>query len=113
MLKSVISGAKSSQIRIVSLDSISAQNVAIPDWIKTNAKWWSTGKITDSDFTKGIQYLIKKEIIKVPQTQKETTSKKIPDWIKNTAKFWSEGQTSDSDFIKALQYLIQNGIIAI
>lgn len=113
LLKSVISGAKSAQIRIVSLDSISDQNTTIPDWIKTNAKWWSTGKITDSDFTKGIQYLIKKEIIKVPQAQKETVSKKIPDWIKNTAKFWSENQTSDTDFLKALQYLIQNGIIAI
>ncbi|NDF24895.1 MAG: DUF2334 domain-containing protein [Thaumarchaeota archaeon] len=112
LLKSVILGAKSAQIKLVSIDSIS-DRYTIPDWIKNNAKWWADGKITDSDFTKGIQYLIKKEIIKVPQTQKEIVSKKIPDWIKTTAKFWSEGQTTDNDFIKALQYLIQNGIISI
>jgi len=37
----------------------------IPSWIKNNAKWWAEGKIGDSDFVQGIQYLITKGIIKV------------------------------------------------
>ena len=37
----------------------------IPDWIKNNAKWWSDGSIGDSDFIKGIQYLVEHGIVKV------------------------------------------------
>lgn len=35
----------------------------IPPWIKNNAKWWLDGKISDSDFLGGIQYLIRQKII--------------------------------------------------
>ena len=37
----------------------------IPDWVKTNAEWWVTGKISDTEFTMALQYLIKKGIIAV------------------------------------------------
>ena len=37
----------------------------IPDWVKTNAEWWVTGKISDTEFTVTLQYLIKKVIILV------------------------------------------------
>ena len=37
----------------------------IPQWIRTNANWWSEGLITDSDFIKGIQYLAQQGIIQV------------------------------------------------
>ena len=37
--------------------------VVVPSWIKFNAKSWSLGEITDSDFVEGIKYLIKEEII--------------------------------------------------
>jgi len=43
--------------------------VVIPDWIKFNAQVWSDGEITDSDFAKGIEYLIKEEIIRSPKIQ--------------------------------------------
>ena len=32
----------------------------IPDWVKNNAKWWSTSQISDTDFVKGLQYLLQK-----------------------------------------------------
>ena len=35
----------------------------IPDWIKSNAKLWIDGKITDNDFLSGIEFLIKNGII--------------------------------------------------
>jgi len=38
---------------------------SIPDWVKTNAEWWVTGKISDTEFTVALQYLIKKGIITV------------------------------------------------
>jgi len=37
----------------------------IPEWVKNNVMWWSTGKISDNDFVSGIQYLIENEIIRV------------------------------------------------
>ena len=30
----------------------------IPQWIKTNANWWSTNQISDSEFLKGIRFLV-------------------------------------------------------
>ena len=38
---------------------------SIPDWVKTNAEWWVTGNISDTEFTVALQYLIKKGIILV------------------------------------------------
>ena len=36
----------------------------IPDWYKTNAKWWAERKITDSEFIRGLQYLVEQKIVK-------------------------------------------------
>jgi hypothetical protein len=87
--------------------------LVIPSWIKNNAKWWSEGSIEDSDFVKGIQYLLQQKIILVPTVSSgtEQATQQIPSWIKNNAKWWSEGSIEDSDFVKGIQYLIQIGII--
>ena len=37
----------------------------IPYWIKTNAGWWASDKISDNDFISGIQYLVKNKIIRL------------------------------------------------
>ena len=37
----------------------------IPDWIKNTAKWWAEGKISDEEFVRGIEYLVKEGIINV------------------------------------------------
>ncbi|MDE1725632.1 MAG: hypothetical protein KGH89_00005, partial [Thaumarchaeota archaeon] len=87
----------------------------IPSWIKNNAKWWSEGSMGDSDFAKGMQYLVQQGIITVPPTTPASPnpSQGIPSWVKNNAKWWAEGQIQDSEFIKGIQYLIENGIINI
>ncbi|MGI0009340.1 MAG: type VI secretion system tube protein Hcp [Nitrosopumilaceae archaeon] len=86
----------------------------IPSWIKNNAGWWSEGQIDDSDFVKGMEYLIEQGIMKVPKGQSENIqSNKIPSWVKNNAKWWSEGQIDDSDFVKGVQWLISNGLIKV
>jgi hypothetical protein len=38
-------------------------NLQIPDWLRNNAKWWSDGTIQDSDFTSGVEYMIKEKVI--------------------------------------------------
>jgi len=92
--------------------SASAQEQSIPGWIKNNAKYWSQGQIQDSDFTKGIEYLINQGIMKIPQTKPSSSvSHGIPSWVKNNAKWWSEGQIGDSEFVKGIQYLVQGNIL--
>jgi len=43
----------------------SAQSNVIPQWVKNNAKWWADGQISESEFIKGIQYLIDNNILRV------------------------------------------------
>jgi len=88
----------------------------VPDWIRNNAKWWAEGTIGDNDFTSGIQFLIKEDIILIPETVVSSPSgdsEGIPSWIKNNAEWWSQGLISDDDFVKGIQYLVENGIIKI
>ncbi len=100
----------------------------IPDWIKNNAKWWSEGTIGDSDFTSGIQYMIKENIISIPDLPEAVTQmelkdekramglerdKNFPDWVRNNAGWWADGLISDNDFISGIKYLVENGIITV
>lgn len=39
------------------------KNSIIPSWMKSSVKWWAEGKISDSEFLSGIQYLIDKKIL--------------------------------------------------
>jgi len=89
--------------------------IQIPQWIKTNAGWWATNQIQDTDFVKGIEYLINAEIIKIPQTtqESEADSQQIPYWLRKNAGWWSEGAISNEEFVKGIQYLIQKNIVKI
>jgi hypothetical protein len=88
--------------------------ISIPEWIKNNAGWWSSGKIGDSDFVSGIQFLIKEKIMIIPETKcGSEESNKIPEWIKNNAGWWATGKIEDSDFVSGIQWLITNGIMKV
>lgn len=103
------------------IPSVAAENstqtntVSIPNWIKKNAKWWSEGAVGDKDFVQGIQYLIQKGIMKIPQTKSSDSKKgeKIPQWIKSNAGWWADGKISDGDFVSGIQYLISKGIMKV
>jgi len=88
----------------------------IPGWIKNNAKWFADGSVGESDFTKGIEYMIKEKIMKIsklPDAKPGASETKVPDWIKNNAKWWSEGQIDDNSFVQGIQYLVEHGIIRV
>jgi len=88
----------------------------IPDWIKNNAKWWAEGQIGDSDFTNGIQHLIKEKIINIPdlpEQASEVAEEKVPDWVKNNAGWWADGLISEEDFLNGIKYLVGKGIIKV
>lgn len=96
------------------IDRIMSNEISIPDWIRNNALWWSEEQIDDNTFIQGIEYLIKNDIIVIPQTQQETTeTREIPSWIRNNAEWWATGQIDDNTFVQGLKFLIQKGIIRI
>ena len=84
----------------------------VPEWIKNNARWWSSDQISDSEFIRGIEHLMEENIIVIPDSVKsQSTGQNIPFWIKNTAERWSQDIVSDDEFVAALEFLVKNGII--
>ena len=98
----------------ISITTISAQSIEIPEWVKNNVKWWADGSIDDSAFVSGIEFLISEEIIDVPITQKTVSSTdEIPTWVRTNAEWWADGTITDSDFVKGIEFLVKNGIIVV
>lgn len=88
--------------------------VSIPSWLKDDAKFWSDGSMTDTQFIQDMQYLIDNKIVDIPQTiLSDNPSFQIPSWIKDDAKSWSSGFMSDGEFAGTIQYLVSNGIISL
>lgn len=86
----------------------------IPDWIRSNAKWWSENKISDADFAQGLEFLIKNKLIIISSPEKSSTySSEIPSWIRSNAKWWSENKITDNEFLNSLAYLIRINVIHI
>ncbi len=56
----------------------SAADSAIPEWIKNNAKWWSDGSITETDYIKSLEYLIVQGVIQIPIPIAEVTAAQTP-----------------------------------
>jgi hypothetical protein len=52
----------------------SAADSSIPDWVKNNAKWWSEGTISESDYITSLEYLIQNGIIDLPSPIHEVTA---------------------------------------
>ncbi|MGI0088460.1 MAG: hypothetical protein ACREBI_10975 [Nitrosotalea sp.] len=100
---------------IITTSGTSISQDKIPPWVKADAKLWSQNQVSDSDFLKGIQYLIQQGIMNIPATP--TTSdpvpQQIPSWVRSNAAWWSQGQISDNDFVKSMEYLISNGMIQV
>src|SRR5574340_1481463 len=96
------------------ISQINAETSTIPNWIRKNAKLWYQGQIEDSDFSKGLQYLIENKIMIIsPTGEKIPHESKIPSWIKRNAGLWANKTISDNEFVSGIQYLISSGIITL
>lgn len=86
----------------------------IPQWIKTNANWWSTDQISDLEFLEGIEFLFEKGIISVPSKEITVQSNwKIPSWVKIASLWWSEDKISDDDYLNIIKNLVKRKIILV
>lgn len=124
-LEVLIEKIQKQKIQIVSLDEIDSKikimptheqvttNSQIPSWIKNNAGWWRDGFVDDNSFIRGIEYLIKNEIVKIPPVSLESNNSEIPSWVKENAGWWADGRISDDDFIYGVSYLVNHGIIEV
>ena len=72
------------------------------------------GKISEDEFVKGIEFLVKERIIDNVKTGNvEPASSAVPTWVKNNAGWWAEGQIDDNSFVKGIEYLVKVGIIQV
>ncbi len=64
----------------IEFELVDSGNIVIPFWIKQVAYFWISEQISDETFADAIEFLIKNEIIVVPETEKESTenSTQIP-----------------------------------
>ena len=89
--------------------------VSIPEWIKNNAGWWADDTIDDNSFVQGIQFMIKENIISIPNLPESSSqsAETVPAWVKNNAGWWAEGQIDDNSFVQGIEYLVKVGIIQV
>ena len=77
----------------------------IPVWIKNTARYWAEGKISDSEFSQAIQYLIQNRVLKIPYFYSiNLNSQSIIGWIKGGASMWANGKMSDDEFVNVIKY---------
>ena len=114
------------QVSIFYISDISSTNnssqistINIPEWIKTNVKWWSKDKISSEDFVKSIEYLVEQKVIQI-NNDKLCISKNsdydirptVPNWFKQNAEWWHLEKISNTEFLDSIQHLIQIRVIA-
>ncbi len=52
----------------------SATDSSVPEWVKNNAKWWSEGSISESEYVTSLEFLITEGIIQIPIPITEVTA---------------------------------------
>jgi hypothetical protein len=91
------------------------QKHTIPLWVKQTALWWNQGNSADKEFIDSLSFLMKENIIQIPNlsSSEQIQKGKVPIWVKNNAGWWALGKISDNDFVNGISWLLENGIIQI
>src|SRR6476660_1027264 len=64
----------------ISKHSAYGEEYIMPSWLKDNEKWWSEGKISDSEYVSGIKYLIQHGMIQLePKKNPAIKTIDVPD----------------------------------
>ncbi len=99
----------------ITVDVVYSTENRIPLWVKTTAKFWTNGEISDRDFIQGLQYLVKNDIIKIetPERIQQEKESRVPEWVKTSTEWWVNDLISEDEFVKGIQFLIQMGIVIV
>ena len=66
-----------------------AENVEIPDWVKTTLALWSNGEITNEEFVKAIDYLSAKGIVTISSTNDKEVLRQV-EYLKAKSEVFQE-----------------------
>lgn len=107
----VFAEIKGEQVLLSAFEVKDRNSNKVPLWIKNNALWWSENKITDVDFTNGIEFLIENKIIVLENNSmsKPSGPGKTSDNCEGSARCFSGKitQVIDGDTIRVNDYPIR------
>ena len=86
----------------------------IPKWMKKTVSWWAITKIDDNTFLNSLEYLIEKNVIKIPKSTvfENSNELKMLSVIRNNLNEWSEEESTDEEFFKNINWLKHNKFIS-
>ena len=87
-------------------------NGDIPKWVKDTTNWWLMKEINEQDFLRSVEYMIEKNIIRIPAVEEVENKKNISE-IRINLNLWSQNESSDQEFFKIVQWLVDNRFIEI
>ena len=87
-------------------------NGDIPNWVKDTTNWWLMKEINEQDFLRSVEYMIEKNIIRIPAVEEVENKKNISE-IRINLNLWSQNESSDQEFFKNVQWLVDNRFIEI
>ena len=87
--------------------------VQIPDWFKQTTELWTTKKISDNNYIKILEFLLKEKVITVPLSKvpKDNNKGDLPIWIDDNAKKWIKGEISNDEFSISIKWMLDQGIV--
>lgn len=77
-----------------------------PEWVKSLVGFWVYSKISDSNLSDALNYMVKMEIIEINSYENNHIDVyNSPVWFKQNAKFWIDGSISDEKFLIGLEMI--------
>jgi len=101
-------------IIFVNSNQIFAEENYLPEWLKTNAKWWTTGDISNDQYRQDLEWLIDNGLIEETKKQKEVkvSSPVIPATPNFDDQIISDFEKQIQDLELRIEYLEEQLIIA-
>ena len=87
--------------------------VQIPNWLKHTTKLWTSSNISDTEYINTLQFLLEKDMIKVPfsKSPKAPSNTEIPIWIKSNSARWSSDGITNDEFSIGIQWMLERGVL--
>lgn len=94
------------------------ETIIIPDWIRTQTKWWAVGSISDTVFTtKLVIYMINENMVHlespIPDGKSIYFGGNAPNKFKANAEGWADREITNTEFLEKIQILIDFNVLRV